>query len=218
MRVKSAYNGLVIPSLIWLSALGAAALAAFLRGLPLESLWSLALVGAVPALLTLLLTPTLNKEWAQLLVLFAWLSLAIIGCVALGFIPMAVLFLCAPAVAALFEKEKVVDALIMASLIAAVIYFAGHMNRLPDISLTEPQLLWGQQAGLMATLGLIIATLLGAALTSESKNKTPDASQSIDSDLLLNAIEGAVMRFDPCLLYTSPSPRDRTRSRMPSSA
>ena len=29
------------------------------------------------------------------------------------------------------------------------------------------------------------------------------------------------MRFDPlypCLLYTSPSPRDRTRSRMPSSA
>ena len=24
--------------------------------------------------------------------------------------------------------------------------------------------------------------------------------------------------FDPCLLYTSPSPRDRTRSRMPSSA
>ena len=24
--------------------------------------------------------------------------------------------------------------------------------------------------------------------------------------------------FDTCLLYTSPSPRDRTRSRMPSSA
>ena len=24
--------------------------------------------------------------------------------------------------------------------------------------------------------------------------------------------------FNPCLLYTSPSPRDRTRSRMPSSA
>jgi len=25
-------------------------------------------------------------------------------------------------------------------------------------------------------------------------------------------------QYDPCLLYTSPSPRDRTRSRMPSSA
>ena len=29
---------------------------------------------------------------------------------------------------------------------------------------------------------------------------------------------GYVERFNPCLLYTSPSPRDRTRSRMPSSA
>ena len=28
----------------------------------------------------------------------------------------------------------------------------------------------------------------------------------------------AAWRGDPCLLYTSPSPRDRTRSRMPSSA
>ena len=27
-----------------------------------------------------------------------------------------------------------------------------------------------------------------------------------------------IVRFTTCLLYTSPSPRDRTRSRMPSSA
>ena len=27
-----------------------------------------------------------------------------------------------------------------------------------------------------------------------------------------------IKQYDPCLLYTSPSPRDRTRSRMPSSA
>ena len=35
--------------------------------------------------------------------------------------------------------------------------------------------------------------------------------------LLLRVIYAAAMP-DPCLLYTSPSPRDRTRSRMPSSA
>ena len=29
---------------------------------------------------------------------------------------------------------------------------------------------------------------------------------------------GDVVDVKPCLLYTSPSPRDRTRSRMPSSA
>ena len=32
------------------------------------------------------------------------------------------------------------------------------------------------------------------------------------------AAEAAVELFASCLLYTSPSPRDRTRSRMPSSA
>ena len=31
-------------------------------------------------------------------------------------------------------------------------------------------------------------------------------------------MEGMIDRFGACLLYTSPSPRDRTRSRMPSSA
>ena len=35
-------------------------------------------------------------------------------------------------------------------------------------------------------------------------------------DSVLNFAEGR--GFKPCLLYTSPSPRDRTRSRMPSSA
>ena len=32
------------------------------------------------------------------------------------------------------------------------------------------------------------------------------------------SFKGLFGKFDSCLLYTSPSPRDRTRSRMPSSA
>ena len=37
---------------------------------------------------------------------------------------------------------------------------------------------------------------------------------------LKDAIEasGILKKYNDCLLYTSPSPRDRTRSRMPSSA
>ena len=34
----------------------------------------------------------------------------------------------------------------------------------------------------------------------------------------LTAMCGHTRRFNPCLLYTSPSPRDRQKSRMPSSA
>jgi CheY-like chemotaxis protein len=37
--------------------------------------------------------------------------------------------------------------------------------------------------------------------------------------LMLTAIHSTTpLRFEPCLLYTSPSPRDRQKSRMPSSA
>ena len=36
---------------------------------------------------------------------------------------------------------------------------------------------------------------------------------------ILESVDGILKRLNyPCLLYTSPSPRDRTRSRMPSSA
>ena len=43
---------------------------------------------------------------------------------------------------------------------------------------------------------------------------------SVKDRAALNMINEAENRGDikPCLLYTSPSPRDRTRSRMPSSA
>ena len=39
--------------------------------------------------------------------------------------------------------------------------------------------------------------------------------KNMDSELIGGKI---IAEYPPCLLYTSPSPRDRTRSRMPSSA
>ena len=45
-------------------------------------------------------------------------------------------------------------------------------------------------------------------------------TNGIDTDEINNMNENSftVLKNDNCLLYTSPSPRDRTRSRMPSSA
>ena len=40
----------------------------------------------------------------------------------------------------------------------------------------------------------------------------------VDCDGLISKVQEAVAGYCICLLYTSPSPRDRTRSRMPSSA
>ena len=42
----------------------------------------------------------------------------------------------------------------------------------------------------------------------------------ISAPVIVQVLEGedAIIKYRDCLLYTSPSPRDRTRSRMPSSA
>ena len=46
-----------------------------------------------------------------------------------------------------------------------------------------------------------------------------DPDRDAETRVAVRVVRGPVERVDdPCLLYTSPSPRDRTRSRMPSSA
>ena len=42
--------------------------------------------------------------------------------------------------------------------------------------------------------------------------------KSNSEGLIIDGIAAFIDRDNICLLYTSPSPRDRTRSRMPSSA
>ena len=48
--------------------------------------------------------------------------------------------------------------------------------------------------------------------------REPFFIQDPASDIDLAGLEAALEQLTDCLLYTSPSPRDRTRSRMPSSA
>ena len=50
----------------------------------------------------------------------------------------------------------------------------------------------------------------GEEFTYRGSTEDDGAGNDIDN--------GGLITFDTCLLYTSPSPRDRTRSRMPSSA
>ena len=46
----------------------------------------------------------------------------------------------------------------------------------------------------------------------------PQTFYSVADNFILLAVPMFLMMSNICLLYTSPSPRDRTRSRMPSSA
>ena len=199
MSISARHNGLIMPSLIWLAAIAAAFLGAYVKGVDAFSIWPLAAVAAAPAIISLIFSPVLRREWAQLVVIFAWLALAIIACISIAFIPMAVLFLCAPAAAALFEKEKVVEAMVMAAIFAALLWFAGQQGYIPESQTTDTQSLWGKQAGLIATIGLMITTMFGAARSKVSHvpaNAEIPAHLSVESEALLNAIDGAVLRFD----------------------
>jgi len=199
MTVSSRHNGLIMPSLIWLAALAAAFLGAYLKGLDVNAIWPLALTACVPALISLIFSPVLRQEWAQLVVIFAWLALAIVACISIAFIPMAILFLCAPAAAALFEKEKVIEAMVMAAIFAALLWYAGQQGYIPKSLTNETQTLWGKQAGLIATIGLMITTMFAAARGGSSHSADGanlPAHLSVESEALLNAIDGAVLRFD----------------------
>ena len=58
-------------------------------------------------------------------------------------------------------------------------------------------------------------------LLTQSENKLPEENNDSEECNLSSDDLGSQRRFNiscSCLLYTSPSPRDRTRSRMPSSA
>ena len=67
------------------------------------------------------------------------------------------------------------------------------------------------------------AVLVGKVKLEEGANVWFNAVLRGDNELILigqnsNVQDGTVMHTDICLLYTSPSPRDATLSRMPSSA
>ena len=50
------------------------------------------------------------------------------------------------------------------------------------------------------------------------RSDTPDAAALAARAATRAAVAAAIESLDTCLLYTSPSPRDRQKSRMPSSA
>ena len=60
--------------------------------------------------------------------------------------------------------------------------------------------------------------LRAGAITLKDAGGAREVPLALATADIATALKGAELIVIPCLLYTSPSPRDRTRSRMPSSA
>ena len=59
---------------------------------------------------------------------------------------------------------------------------------------------------------------LGRAVQLANEAGNEEMTSRLKKVVEIDDAEGGTVRLKACLLYTSPSPRDRTRSRMPSSA
>ncbi|MEE9348231.1 MAG: HAMP domain-containing sensor histidine kinase [Robiginitomaculum sp.] len=109
-------------SLIWIAAMAGAAIVAYLNGLSLKGLLPLTIAAMAPAILGLVLSPISDREWVRVTLILAWIGLAIAACLGIGFLPMALLFFCAPAMAALFRREMLIEAMVLSALSALAVY------------------------------------------------------------------------------------------------
>ena len=71
-------------------------------------------------------------------------------------------------------------------------------------------------APLFSAAWLAVSAMPGAAEVIERQQSVRPLPGALDNVLMVN--DNNPELIEDCLLYTSPSPRDRTRSRMPSSA
>jgi len=181
-------KGIWIASLLWLISIAAALFAAAMRQLDIATLVPLAAVAAVPAIGSLFLAPFQRKEWAQILIIFLWIALAIIACLAFKFIPMGILFLCAPAMAALFEKEKVVEAMVLASIAAGgLYYFTIRGDIVSSVVSDAAQSQWGTMTGIAGTIFLLIGALYGVSASKPAIDETSEIN-------VLEAVPGGLLR------------------------
>ncbi len=193
-RASFDHASVILPNLVWIFALVAAVVAASLRGFDSLTLLPIAAIAAIPALIGVLLSPVIQREWAQILLMLSWAGLALMACILFGLVPMGLLFITVPAIAMLFFKEKFVEGLIIAVLIMAIVFFAGRAGSLPDVDLIDSGLsTWVKQTGLAALLAFTLAAMFAAANRRQAK---PISGVEMRGTFWRDGVEGGLFEYD----------------------
>lgn len=179
-----------LPCLVWILALVAALVALALRGAETLTLLPIFAAASVPAVLGLLLARIAGREWVQIVLMLSWAALALLACLTLGFNPMALLFIAVPALACLFEREKVLEGILIAAMIASVVWFAGRQGYLPEPpSWGETLENWVKLSALAALFAFVLATLFASATRRRTEL---NATRTYWRD----GIEGGLFEYD----------------------
>ena len=94
---------------------------------------------------------------------------------------------------------------------------SGDQDELPDMRLPEELLLRRHDVDQRECLGHARPNLTSLDVADQIREDGFVPRRAAD-EADVAQVEGADIKIDDCLLYTSPSPRDATLSRMPSSA
>ncbi|WP_017930129.1 sensor histidine kinase [Robiginitomaculum antarcticum] len=206
---KSAGQRVRLASLVWLTIIFAAGMTTFLA-LEFDSIWPYAAGAMVPGLIGLILSPFMNREWAQVALLFSWIALAVIAVLAMAFLPMAILFLCVPAVASLFQRERVIEALVLAALAAGASFYVVKFGLGPEFELGETASRWAEITAPVGTIVFMIGALFAASYSRKDLLVThAEALPASEADIL-DVYPGAAFSTDEDhrVRYSTPFARE----------
>jgi cell cycle sensor histidine kinase DivJ len=162
-------GGLRWVSLIWIAAMAGAAIVAYLNGLSLSGLLPLTFAAITPAVLGLILSPISDREWVRVTLILSWIALAIAASLGISFLPMALLFFCAPAMAALFRREMLIEAMTLSALSAFAVYaitrWGGGMTQ--SLPLDGALVAWAKTTAIASTFVSLIASVFAMSVQGE---------------------------------------------------
>ncbi|MGJ8560169.1 MAG: sensor histidine kinase [Litorimonas sp.] len=183
---------LVGPMLIWLVVIMAGAAVAMFATGAVEPFGKVAVSLAIPALISLLLLPALHQTWSQVVLLALWTGFAVTATLLGGLSQLAITFLCIPAIAMLFTRERVIEALVLAALGLIATLLSMSLIGLGGSPLSESGTDFLIMLGTAGTLSLIIATMIAGAQTGGSGNA---ASAATNFGRWGDSVVGGVFRF-----------------------
>ncbi len=190
-------SGLRLVSFIWIVAVAAALIASVISGTLTGALLMTGLAAIVPAVLSFILSSVSDKEWARVAVLLAWTALAVTATLAIAFLPMAFLFLCAPAAAVLFKREMVIEAMVLSALAAGAVWYASRWGLTGGLEASAAVSDWAQAAGPAATIVFMVASMFAVAGRGEpqSVNAAPVVADDDGAGHALTDIAAPVLRI-----------------------